>query len=64
MRKFSNDNAAQFIEDMKQKGVAVNEVNTQPFRDKMRPIIEQQFVEKNGDAWLKKINASLGKGKN
>lgn len=61
MRKFSNDNAAKFLEEMKQKGVAVNEVDPKPFREKMRPVIEQQFVEKNGDAWLKKINASLGK---
>lgn len=64
MRKFSNDNAARFLEDMKQKGVAaVNEVDTRLFREKMRPVIEQQFVEKNGDAWLKKINDSLGKKK-
>lgn len=61
MRKYSNDNAAKFLEDMKQKGVIVNEVDAKPFRDKARPVIEQQFVEKNGDAWLKKINASLGK---
>ncbi len=61
MRKFSNDNAAKFLEEMKQKGIAVNEVEAKPFRDKMRPIVEQPYVEKNGDAWLKKINASLGK---
>ncbi|SDG67024.1 TRAP transporter substrate-binding protein [Propionivibrio dicarboxylicus] len=61
MRKFSNDNAAKFLEDMKQKGVIVNDVDTKPFREKARPIIEQQFVEKNGDAWLKKINTMLGK---
>lgn len=60
-RKFANENAAKFLEEMKQKGLIVNEVDTKPFRDKMRPIIEQQFVEKNGDAWLKKINATIGK---
>lgn len=61
MRNFSNDNAAKFVEDMKQKGMAVNEVDTKPFREKMRPIVELPFVEKNGDAWLKKINAMLTK---
>ena len=61
MRKFSNDNAAKFLEEMKQKGIAVNEVDAKPFREAMRPVIEKQFVEKSGDAWLKKINASLGK---
>ena len=29
------------------------------FREKMRPIVEKPYIEKNGDAWLKKINASL-----
>ena len=31
------------------------------FRDEARPAIEKVFVEKNGDVWLKKINASLAK---
>lgn len=60
-RKYSNDNAAQFIADMKQKGMIVNEVDIAAFRSKVRPAIEKEFVEKNGDAWLKKINASLAK---
>lgn len=59
MRQFSNDNAARFLEEMKQKGVAINEVDIKPFREKMRPIVEKPYVEKNGDAWLKKISASL-----
>ena len=44
---------------MKQKGVAINEVDFSVFREKMRPIVEKPYIEKNGDAWLKKINASL-----
>lgn len=60
-RKYSNDNAAQFIADMKQKGMIVNEVDIAAFRDKVRPAIEKEFVAKNGDEWLKKINASLAK---
>ena len=60
-RKYSNDNAAKFIAEMKQKGMQVNEVDITPFRAKARPAIEKEFVEKNGDAWLKKINASLAK---
>lgn len=59
MRQFSNDNAARFLEEMKQKGVAINEVDASVFREKMRPIVEKPYIEKNGDAWLKKINASL-----
>lgn len=62
-RKYSNDNAAKFIAEMKQKGMQVNTVDIAPFRDKVRPAIEQEFVEKNGDEWLKKINASLGQSK-
>lgn len=58
-RKFSNENEAKFIADMKAKGVAVNDVDGAPFRDKVRPTIEKQFIAKNGDEWLKKINASL-----
>jgi len=59
-RKFSNDNEAKFLADMKSKGMQINEADGKPFRDKVRPTIEKQFVEKNGDEWLKKINASLG----
>jgi tripartite ATP-independent transporter DctP family solute receptor len=58
-RKFSNDNEAQFLADMKEKGVAINEVDITPFREKARPIIETEYVAKNGDAWLKQINALL-----
>jgi tripartite ATP-independent transporter DctP family solute receptor len=62
-RKFSNDNETKFIADMKAKGVAVNEPDTAPFRAKARPIIEKEYVARNGDAWLKKINASIKRGK-
>ncbi len=58
-RKFSNENAAKFLEEMKQKGLVVNTVDPKPFSDKMRPVVEQKFVAANGDAWLKKINASI-----
>ena len=58
-RKYSNDNEAKFIADMKQKGMLINEVDIAPFRAIVRPPMEKEFVEKNGDAWLKKINASL-----
>ena len=40
----------------------VNEVDVKPFRDMVRPAIEMDFIAKNGDTWLKKINALL-KGK-
>ena len=59
MRQFPNDNAARFLEEMKHKGVAINEVDSSVFREKMRPIVGKPYIEKNGDAWLKKINASL-----
>ncbi|WP_443091033.1 TRAP transporter substrate-binding protein [Basfia succiniciproducens] len=59
MRQFSNENAAKFIDDMKNKGMLVNEVDTTPFKAKMRPLVEKPYVEKNGDDWLKKINASI-----
>jgi len=60
-RKYSNDNEAKFLVEMKDKGMQINEVDIAPFRDKARPAIEKEFVEKNGDVWLKKINASLAK---
>ena len=60
-RKYSNDNEAKFLVEMKSKGMQINEVDIAPFRDKARPAIEKEFVEKNGDVWLKKINASLAK---
>ena len=59
MRQFSNENAAKFIDDMKNKGMLINEVDTTPFKAKMRPLVEKPYVEKNGDDWLKKINASI-----
>ncbi len=59
MRKFSNNNEARFLEEMKAKGLQVNDVDPKPFRDSMRPMIEKDFIEKNGDDWLKKINAVL-----
>ena len=58
-RKFSNDNEAKFLADMKAKGVIINEVDITPFRAKARPVIENEYVAKNGNAWLKKINTSL-----
>ena len=58
-RKFSNDNETKFLADMKTKGMAINEVDIAPFRAKARPVIEDEYIVKNGDAWLKKINASL-----
>lgn len=58
-RNYSNDNEAQFLEEMKTKGLLVNTVDPRLFKDKVRPTIEKDFVEKNGDEWLKKINASL-----
>lgn len=60
-RKYSNENEAKFLVEMKDKGMQINEVDIAPFRDKARPAIEKEFVEKNGDVWLKKINASLTK---
>jgi TRAP-type C4-dicarboxylate transport system substrate-binding protein len=56
-RKFSNDNERKFLADMKKKGMQINEVDIAPFRAKVRPAIEKEFVEKNGDEWLKRINA-------
>ncbi len=62
-RKFSNDNETKFLASMKEKGVEINDVtDTSAFRDKVRPTIEQQYVAKNGDEWLKRINASLAGG--
>lgn len=58
-RKFSNENAAKFLEEMKKNGLVVNEVDNKPFRAKMRPVVEKEFVAKNGDAWLQKINKSI-----
>jgi tripartite ATP-independent transporter DctP family solute receptor len=59
MRSFSNDNETRFLEEMKARGLQVNEVDTKPFKEKMRPAIEQDFIEKNGDDWLQKIYAAL-----
>ena len=61
-RKYSNENETKFIADMKAKGIQINEVSeadSKAFRDKVRPAIEKEFIVKNGDAWLKKINDSL-----
>ena len=60
-RKYSNDNAAKFIAEMKERGLQVNEVDIAVFRAMVRPTIENEFVQRNGDDWLKKINASLNK---
>ncbi|MDR1533749.1 MAG: DctP family TRAP transporter solute-binding subunit [Planctomycetota bacterium] len=56
-RKFIADNEAKFIEDMKKAGMEIIEVDAKPFRDKVRPTIEKDFVDKNGDAWLKRIES-------
>ncbi len=58
-RKFIKDNEAKFIADMKAAGMQINEVDTAPFKAKARPTIEKAFVAKNGDAWLKKIEAMM-----
>lgn len=63
MRQFSNENETKFIEDMKKKGMIVNEPNTKPFREKMRPLVEKPYIEKNGGAWLDKITTSLAQDK-
>lgn len=56
-RKFISDNEAKFVAEMKAAGMEISEVDTAPFREKVRPTIEKDFVEKNGDAWLKKIES-------
>lgn len=56
-RQFSNENEATFLAEMKHAGLQVNEVDPEPFRNVMRPPIEHDFVAKNGDEWLNKINA-------
>lgn len=58
-RTFSNQNEARFLDEMKSSGLQVNEVDPQPFRERMRPAIEQDFIAKNGGEWLEKINAVL-----
>ena len=58
-RTFSNQNEARFLDEMKSSGLQVNEVDPQPFREKMRPAIEHDFIAQNGGEWLEKINAVL-----
>lgn len=58
-RTFSNDNEARFLAEMKASGLQVNEVEPTAFRDVMRPVIEDDFITRNGDAWLKKITTVL-----
>lgn len=58
-RKFIKDNEEKFIADMKSKGMEIIDVDIKPFRDLVRPPIEKQFIEKNGDSWLKKIESML-----
>jgi len=58
-RNFSNENEAMFLEEMKRAGLQVNEVDAKAFREVMKPAIEHEFIAKNGDEWLKKINAML-----
>lgn len=58
-RQYANSNEELFIEKMKAAGLIVNEVDSGPFRAKVRPPIEKEFIRKNGDAWLKKIDVIL-----
>ncbi|MEE7535539.1 DctP family TRAP transporter solute-binding subunit [Klebsiella huaxiensis] len=58
-RNFSNENEAIFLAQMKRAGLQVNDVDPKPFREVMKPAIEHEFIDKNGDDWLKKINAML-----
>jgi tripartite ATP-independent transporter DctP family solute receptor len=58
-RTFSNENETRFLNDMVAQGLQVNDVDPEPFRERMRPAIEQDFIAKNGDAWLQKINTIL-----
>ncbi|CAM3480856.1 2,3-diketo-L-gulonate-binding periplasmic protein YiaO [Klebsiella spallanzanii] len=58
-RNFSNENEAIFLAQMKRAGLQVNDVDPKPFREMMKPAIEHEFIDKNGDDWLKKINAML-----
>ena len=56
-RKFIKDNEAGFIAEMCKAGMEILEIDAAPFRDKVRPTIEKDFIDKNGDAWLKKIES-------
>lgn len=56
-RKFISDNEATFIAKMKEAGMEIIEVEVAPFRDKVRPTIEKDFIAKNGDQWLVKIES-------
>lgn len=58
-RNFSNEHEATFLAQMKRAGLQVNEVDPKPFKEVMKPAIEQDFIDKNGDDWLKQINAML-----
>lgn len=58
-RNFSNENEAIFLAQMKRVGLQVNDVDPKSFREVMKPAIEHEFIDKNGDDWLKKINAML-----
>lgn len=56
-RKFIADNEAKFIDEMKKAGMEIIEVDAKPFRDMIRPVIEKDYVDQNGDAWLVKIES-------
>jgi len=58
-RTFSNDNEALFLAEMKASGLQVNAVDAQPFKDRMRPASERDFIAQNGKDWLQKIEAAL-----
>ena len=56
-RKFIADNEQKFMDEMTASGMEILEVDTKPFRDLVRPTIEKDFIDKNGDAWLVKIES-------
>lgn len=60
-RQFIVDNEAGAIAEMQKAGMEVNEADAKLFRDMLRPTIERDYVEKNGDDWLVRIE-SLKRG--
>lgn len=58
-RRFSNNNEAQFLVEMQAAGLQVNDVDPAPFKEKMRPAIEKDFIAAQGNSWLNKINAVI-----
>ncbi|MDR0485343.1 MAG: DctP family TRAP transporter solute-binding subunit [Elusimicrobiota bacterium] len=56
-RKFIKDNEAKFSAEMQKAGMEIIEVDPAPFRNKVRPTIEKDYIKQNGNAWLKKIES-------